>query len=228
MNDLKDNLNNVRSRVNNAALAHGIDPSEIQILAVSKRHSADTIRALHDLGQAAFGENVVQEALVKIEELKSLKLEWHFIGPVQSNKTRDVAGHFDWVHSVDRVKVLNRLSQQRDRALSPLNVCIQINIDGEPQKAGVTPEGAAKLAELAIQLPRINLRGLMAIPRPGQDIDDPSNSFYRMAALFGAFQAQGFNLDTLSMGMSADLEAAVAAGSTMVRIGTDLMGSRPQ
>jgi pyridoxal phosphate enzyme (YggS family) len=227
MNDLKDNLNNVRSRVDKAALAHGIDPSEIQILAVSKRHSADTIRALHALGQVAFGENVVQEALLKIGELGNLELEWHFIGPVQSNKTRDIAGHFDWVHSIDREKVLKRLSQQRDPALSPLNVCIQINIDNEPQKAGVTPEGAVKLAETAIQLPQINLRGLMAIPRPGQDIDDPSNSFYRMAKLFGDFRAQEFNLDTLSMGMSADLEAAVAAGSTMVRIGTDLMGRRP-
>jgi pyridoxal phosphate enzyme (YggS family) len=228
MNDLKDNLNNVRSRVDKAALAHGIDPSEIQILAVSKRHSADTIRALHALGQVAFGENVVQEALLKIGELGNLELEWHFIGPVQSNKTRDIAGHFDWVHSIDREKVLKRLSQQRDPALSPLNVCIQINIDNEPQKAGVTPEGAVKLAEMAIQLPQINLRGLMAIPRPGQDIDDPSNSFYRMAKLFGDFRAQEFNLDTLSMGMSADLEAAVAAGSTMLRIGTDLMGRRPQ
>ena len=227
MNDLKDNLHNVRSRVRKACFEHEIDPESVRILAVSKRHSASRIRNLSSLGQSAFGENMVQEALLKIDELKDLDLEWHFIGPVQSNETRDIANRFDWIHSIDREKILRRVSAQRDSSMTPLNICIQVNIDDEPQKAGVRPEDTVGLATLAAQLPGVRLRGLMAIPEPGQDIDDPANSFVRMADLFKALKQHGFELDTLSMGMSGDLEAAVAAGSTMVRIGTDLMGSRP-
>ncbi len=226
MNDLKDNLNNVRARVRKACIGSGRDPHSVQILAVSKRHSKLKIKVLYDLGQTAFGENTVQEGLEKIRELADLNIEWHFIGPVQSNKTRDICRHFSWVHSVDRKKILTRLSAQRDPAAGPLNICIQVNIDHEPQKAGVTPECTAELAQCALDLPGIRLRGLMAIPRPDQRSKDLNNSFVQMTELFTNLRAQGIELDTLSMGMSADLESAVAAGSTMVRVGTDLLGSR--
>jgi pyridoxal phosphate enzyme (YggS family) len=227
MNDLKENLNNVRARVARACENADRDPSEVSILAVSKRHSVDKIRRLHALGQVSFGENYVQEALDKIEELEGSQIEWHFIGPLQSNKTKHVAASFHWAQSVDRQKILQRLSSQRPETSPPLNICIQVNIDREPQKAGALPEQAAELARLANQLPGVRLRGLMAIPMIGSAEHDPAESYRKMYGLYRKLLDAGLEMDTLSMGMSADLEAAVTHGSTMVRIGTDLLGPRP-
>jgi pyridoxal phosphate enzyme (YggS family) len=227
MNNLKENLHNVRARITVACAKAARSPGEISILAVSKQHPAERIRALHGLGQRAFGENYVQEALAKQARLQDLDLEWHFIGPLQSNKTREVAMHFDWVQSVDRQKVLRRLSEQRPGDLPALSVCIQVNIDREPQKAGVLPESAEELARMAMELPGLRLRGLMSIPHIGSDDFDPGDSYQRMNAMFRSLRAAGLEMDTLSMGMSADLEQAIMHGSTMIRIGTDLLGPRP-
>lgn len=198
------------------------------MLAVSKRHTVAKIEALHALGQTRFGENYVQEALDKMTQTGGLAIEWHFIGPMQSNKTREVAGHFQWVHSVDRWKIARRLSDQRPDGLPPLNVCLQVNIDREPQKAGVAPEQAAELARQCAELSGIRLRGLMCIPLPPSEDHDPASSYERMLTLFTELKSAGLNLDTLSMGMSADLESAIMHGSTMVRVGTDLFGPRPE
>ena len=227
MNNLKANLHNVRSRVARACEDAGREASEIRILAVSKKHSADRIRQLCELGQRSFGENYVQEALAKMAELKGTDIEWHFIGPLQSNKTREVAEHFHWVQSADREKILQRLSGQRPREMPPLNICIQVNIDREPQKAGSLPEDTLALAERAQSLPGLKLRGLMAIPMAPEADHDPGPSYARMAQLFLDLRGEGFELDTLSMGMSADLEKAILNGSTMIRVGTDLLGPRP-
>jgi pyridoxal phosphate enzyme (YggS family) len=227
MNDLKEKLQNVSARVENACKMAGREGSEVTVLAVSKRHSAGRIRSLNALGQRSFGENYVQEALAKQAELSDLDLEWHFIGPVQSNKTRDIACHFQWVQSVDRMKILRRLSGQRPDSLPSLNVCIQVNIDREDQKSGVLPEALPELASFAESLPNVSLRGIMSIPRMAGGNHDPIDSFRRMHQLFRSLIESGLELDTLSMGMSADLEMAIAAGSTMVRVGTDLLGPRP-
>lgn len=226
MNDLKENLDNVSSRLRRACEAAQRDPSEVRILAVSKRQPAVRIRAVHALGHAAFGENIVQEALDKQRALEDLAPEWHFIGAIQSNKTAEIAAHFDWVQSVDREKVLRRLSDQRPEHLPPLNLCLQINIDEEPQKSGAPADRAVPLAETAVRLPGVRLRGLMAIPRAQAGDGASLRSFERMKALYDDFRAAGFDLDTLSMGMSADMERAIRAGSTMVRIGTDIFGPR--
>ena len=196
-------------------------------MAVSKRHPVERIEALHALGQTAFGENYVKEALDKISRLRALPIEWHFIGPLQSNKTREAAGHFHWIQTVDRAKIARRLSDQRPADLPPINVCVQVNVDREPQKHGVAPEETAQLASLCAELPGLRLRGLMCIPKAGSAEHDPSDSYRRMNELFTELRTSGMEMDTLSMGMSADLEAAVANGSTMVRIGTDLLGPRP-
>jgi pyridoxal phosphate enzyme (YggS family) len=227
MNDLKENLNNVRRRVETACLKAGRSVENVRIIAVSKRHPAARIAELHTLGQDAFGENRIQEALPKIESLASLDLEWHFIGPLQSNKAAEAALHFDWVQSVDRSKILRRLSSHRPAALDPLNILVQVNIDEEPQKTGVLPSEVENLVEQALSLPGIHLRGLMSIPRMATSEHDPADSFARMRALFDHFRAAGVKMDTLSMGMSADLESAIMHGSTMVRVGTDLFGPRP-
>lgn len=205
----------------------GRNPAEVTILAVSKRHKADRIRSLHQLGHNSFGENYAQEALAKMAQLRGSGIEWHFIGPLQSNKTRDVASHFAWVQSVDRKKILLRLSNQRPAELGDLNVCIQVNIDREPQKSGVMPEQAEELAWLASDLPNIRLRGFMTIPQAASTGHDPYGSYQQMDGLYRAVLEKGLVLDTLSMGMSADLETAIMCGSTMVRIGTDLFGPRP-
>jgi pyridoxal phosphate enzyme (YggS family) len=226
MNDLKANLENVCSRVEIACANAGRDASEVTILAVSKKHPAERIRALQALGQFRFGENYVQEALTKQAILGDLDIEWHFIGPLQSNKTREVAEHFQWVQSVDRVKILRRLSAQRPPELPPLSVCLQVNIDREPQKAGLAPETVQEVAQYAASLDQIQLRGLMAIPRAPEAGRDNSGSFREMRELFNGLREAGFALDTLSMGMSADLETAIMEGSTMVRVGTDLLGPR--
>jgi pyridoxal phosphate enzyme (YggS family) len=236
MNNLKVNLHNVRSRVNAACKRAGRDSREVAILAVSKKHTVERILALREFGQTSFGESYVQEALMKINQLsersdtvknEAREMEWHFIGPLQSNKTRDVAQNFSWVQSVDRIKLLQRLSSQRPDHLPELNICIQVNIDNEPQKAGVLPDQLPALVEAALRLPRLRLRGLMAIPRAASADHDPSGSHEHMASLFHGLIQDGINLDILSMGMSADLEAAIMHGSTMVRIGTDLFGPRP-
>jgi pyridoxal phosphate enzyme (YggS family) len=227
MNNLKENLDNVRARIAAACGKAGRQAGEVMLLAVSKRHTAERIRALHTLGQRSFGENYVQEALAKQATLQGLEIEWHFIGPLQSNKTREAAEHFDWVQSTDRKKILRRLSAQRPAGMPELNVCIQVNIDREPQKAGALPEDTAALARFARDLPGLNLRGLMAIPKVATETHDPGDSYRRMHGLFAAMLDAGIEMDTLSMGMSADLESAILHGSTLVRIGTDLLGPRP-
>ena len=228
MNNLKENLNNVRARVGSACKKAGRNPSGIVILAVSKRHPVERIGALHDLGQVCFGENYVQEALAKMDQLRENSIEWHFIGPLQSNKTADVARHFQWVQSADRIKILNRLSKQRPASLPDLNICLQVNIDREPQKAGAMPEEVMDLATAAHALPGLRLRGLMTIPMAASVQHDPSGSYRQMQSLYRELIQSGLELDTLSMGMSGDLEAAIMNGSTMVRVGTDLFGQRPE
>jgi len=213
--------------VQKACESAGRDAASVRILAVAKKHPQQKIREAHEQGLSEFGENQVQEALEKQRQLADLDLCWHFIGTVQSNKTREIAEHFDWVQSVDRIKILNRLSAQRRPDQPLLNICLQVNIDREPQKSGVLPEDLDTLATEAAAAPQIAFRGLMAIPRPSDALQDLRDSFRRMRELYDALCAQGHELDTLSMGMSADLEAAVAEGSTLVRIGTDLFGPRP-
>jgi pyridoxal phosphate enzyme (YggS family) len=226
MKDLKAKLDNVRSRVKSACKKAGRKPEEITILAVSKRHSASRIRQLHELGLIAFGENYLQEAVEKLALLTDLDLEWHYIGPLQSNKTRELARNFDWVQSADRKKVLLRLSRQRPESLPKLNICLQVNIDREEQKAGVLPEHLEDLVHFTLSLPNLRLRGLMAIPQQASAQNDPSNSYRSMSELFHSLVSSGISLDTLSMGMSGDLEQAIMQGSTMLRIGTDLFGAR--
>lgn len=226
MNDSLERLKSVRQRIEKACNEAGRQADEISLLAVSKRHLPDKIFTFNKLGIVSFGENQLQEALDKQKELVGLDLEWHFIGTIQSNKTRAIAENFQWVQSVDRRKVLNRLSNQRPSALGPLNICLQVNIDEEPQKAGASPEEIMQLAVLSEGLANLRLRGLMAIPRMSDDVEEQRASFRRVRVLFERLKAAGHELDTLSMGMSADLEAAIAEGSTMVRIGTDLLGIR--
>jgi pyridoxal phosphate enzyme (YggS family) len=228
MNNLKENLNNVRARVVGACEKAGRDSSEITVLAVSKKHSVDRIRALNQIGQGSFGENYVQEALSKMEQFPCETIEWHFIGPLQSNKTREVARHFHWVQSVDRAKIANRLSDQRPENMPELNVCLQVNIDREPQKAGAMPENVMELARTVTALPRLRLRGLMTIPMAASSQHDPGESYRRMHTLYLDLIKNGLIIDTLSMGMSGDLEPAIMNGTTMVRIGTDLFGPRPE
>jgi pyridoxal phosphate enzyme (YggS family) len=198
----------------------------VQLLAVSKTFPADTVRAAAALGQRAFGESYVQEALEKIAALADLGLYWHFIGPIQSNKTRPIAERFDWVHSVDRDKIARRLSEQRPEALPPLQVCIEVNLGGEATKSGVAPGELAGLARTVAGLPRLRLRGLMTIPEPADDMGLRRRRFAELRGLLEGLKHDGLEVDTLSMGMSADLEAAVAEGATMVRIGTALFGER--
>lgn len=196
------------------------------MLAVSKTWPADDVREAARSGQRAFGENYVQEGVEKGAALADLGLEWHFIGPLQSNKTRPVAEHFAWVHTLDRVKIAERLSAQRPEQLPPLQVCIQVNVSGEANKSGVAPEQAAALAHAVAKLPRLQLRGLMAVPEATDDAASLATQFGRLRGIQEALKQQGLPLDTLSMGMSHDLESAVAAGATMVRIGTAIFGAR--
>lgn len=228
MPDLIHNLEAVQQRIATAAHVAGRDARSIALLAVSKTFPAEDVRAAHSAGQRAFGENYVQEALTKIEALGDLRtsLEWHFIGPLQSNKTRPVAEHFDWVHSVDRLKIAQRLSEQRPEHLPPLNVCLQVNISGEASKSGVSAEEALQVAKEIAALPRLRLRGLMAIPEPAGNIDQQRVPHRRLRELFERLRDEGLPLDTLSMGMSSDLEAAVLEGATIVRVGTAIFGAR--
>jgi pyridoxal phosphate enzyme (YggS family) len=201
-------------------------PQDIHLLAVSKTRQPDELRALYQLGQTAFGENYLQEALDKIAALNDLPITWHFIGPIQSNKTRAIAEHFSWVHSVDRLKIAQRLSEQRPTALPPLNICLQINISQEESKAGCLPNEAETLLNQMTSLPNIVVRGLMAIPKATTDSDAQARTFLQMQTLFHELKKQHPLLDTLSMGMSDDMAVAIAHGATVVRIGTALFGPR--
>ena len=216
----------VRKRLDSACRGAGRSPESVRLLAVSKTHPASAVRRLQSLGQSAFGESYVDEAVSKIDELADLDLEWHFIGPIQSNKTRAIASHFDWVQSVDRAKIIRRLHDQRPADMAPLNVLLQVNIDHEPQKAGCHPDELAKLAAAVAECEHLVLRGLMAIPAPREGFDAQKAVFENLYALYRNLQDTHPNIDTLSAGMSADLEAAIAAGSTMVRVGTALFGAR--
>ena len=198
----------------------------MRLLAVSKTWPAERVRDAAAAGQQAFGENYVQEGVVKVEALAGLGLEWHFIGPLQKNKTRLVANSFAWVHSIDRLKIAERLSEQRDVHLPPLEVCIQVNVSGEESKSGVAPDDLPDLARAVAALPRLRLRGLMAIPEPTSDVALQRARFACLRQLRDQLNAGGLQLDTLSMGMSDDLEAAIAEGATMVRVGTAIFGSR--
>jgi len=216
----------VRERLHNACQAAGRSDDSVTLLAVSKTFGADAVRAAYGAGQTWFGENYIQEAVQKITELRELPLVWHCIGAIQSNKTRLVAEHFDWVHTVDRLKVAQRLSEQRPVHLPALQVCIQVNIDGGATKSGVAPAETLALAQAVTALPRLRLRGLMCIPDPAPDFEAECALFKRARGLFDDLNTAGLGLDTLSMGMSADMEAAVASGSTLVRVGSAIFGAR--
>ena len=221
-----ERLKNVLQRINQACVSAGRQPDEVSLLAVSKKHSAKKVFDLNKLGVFSFGENQLQEALRKQSELRDLGLDWHFVGTVQSNKTRAIAENFQWVQSIDRQKTLKRLSLQRPEELDSINVCLQVNIDREPQKAGASPEEILQLADYADSLASVRLRGLMALPRYTTDPAEQHESFRKVKDLFEKLKSAGHDLDTLSMGMSGDLEVAISEGSTMVRIGTDLFGPR--
>jgi pyridoxal phosphate enzyme (YggS family) len=226
MDTIEKRLQAVKSRIARACAAAGRDPRDIVLVAVSKTFPADAVRAAHAAGQRDFGENHAQDAVAKIDALGDLDLVWHFIGPVQSNKTRSIAAHFAWVHSIDRLKIAERLAAQRPEALPPLQACIQVNVSGEATKSGVAPAEAPALARAVAALPRLRLRGLMAIPEPTDDPALQRRRFESLRDLRDRLAADGFALDTLSMGMSDDLEAAIAAGATMVRVGTAIFGAR--
>jgi hypothetical protein len=223
MSTIAENIANVRERIARSAATAARDPAEITLIAVSKTRPASAIRDAWAAGLRDFGENYLQEALEKIETLSELPLTWHFIGPIQSNKTRPIAEHFDWVHGVDRLKIAQRLSEQRPEHLAPLNICLQVNISREPSKSGVLPEDVAELAEAVAALPRLKLRGLMAIPAPAEDSEGRRQP---LRELRECLQSLPMSLDTLSMGMSDDLGEAVQEGATLVRVGTALFGER--
>lgn len=227
MDKLQNSLQGVKSRIAEAAHQAGRDPRDILLVAVSKTFPAAAIAQVYAAGQRDFGENYVQEAFDKIAALSQLAIVWHFIGPIQSNKTRPIAEHFHWVHSVDRLKIAERLSAQRPAVSGALNVCLQVNVSGEASKSGCAPQEVVALAHAVARLPRLTLRGLMAVPEPTDDVHLQRTRFEMLAALQRQLQGSGLALDTLSMGMSGDLEQAVAAGATIVRVGTAIFGSRP-
>ncbi|KQV47252.1 YggS family pyridoxal phosphate enzyme [Pelomonas sp. Root1217] len=222
---ISDSLQATKNRIAAACASTGRPPQAVRLLVVSKTFPAAAVREAFAAGVRAFGENYVQEGLVKIGELSDLRgeIEWHLIGPLQSNKTKPVAEQFDWVHSVDRLKIAQRLSEQRPAELAPLNVCLQVNISGEASKSGLLADEVAALAREVAALPRLKLRGLMAVPEPGPGALAQHQA---MAALFESLKSEGQDLDTLSLGMSADLEDAITAGSTMVRVGSAIFGAR--
>jgi len=223
MSTIANNIAKVAARIREAAQAAARNPDEVHLLAVSKTQPADAIRQASEAGLHDFGENYLQEALEKQAALSDVPLTWHFIGPIQSNKTKSIAEHFDWVHSVDRLKIAQRLSEQRPETLPPLNICLQVNVSGEASKSGCAPQEVPQLAHAIAALPRLRLRGLMAIPEPTDDPTEQRAAFARLRHLQAELQ---MNLDTLSMGMSQDLEAAIAEGATWVRIGTAVFGAR--
>lgn len=233
MATIAHNLQAVKRRIARAAEAVGRETASVSLLAVTKSHPASAIEGAVAAGQRAFGENYVQEAVEKMDELaqrlgerRTRELEWHLIGPVQSNKTRTAAERFAWVHTIEREKIARRLSEQRPAQLPPLNVLIQVNVSGESSKSGVAPGDTAALARIVAGLARLRLRGLMAIPEPTPDVERQRERFRAARELFERLRADGIELDTLSMGMSDDLEAAIAEGATLVRIGTAIFGAR--
>ena len=227
---ISENLQLVQHRIANSAQAADRDPASIILLAVSKTFDVQAVWAAAQAGQRAFGENYVQEAIDKISATRELnpdlQLEWHFIGPIQSNKTRQIAEHFDWVHSVDRLKIAQRLSEQRPADMPPLQICLQVNVSGEATKSGLEPDALLELARAVVLLPNIRLRGLMAIPEPTEDVEQQRAAFAKLRLMQNDLQAVGIPTDTLSMGMSADMDAAIAEGATIVRIGTAIFGGR--
>ncbi len=227
MGMISDNLLSVKAQIDAACVEFARDPGDVRMLAVSKTIQPQTVRLAYQAGQRAFGENYIQEGVEKALILADLTdIEWHMIGPIQSNKTRQVAEHFTWVHSVDRLKIAQRLSEQRPANLPSLQVCLQVNIDGGANKAGCTPDGALALAQEIAQLPHLHLRGIMVIPEPAHNFIASCAQFIKAKALFLSIKQHIPVLDTLSMGMSADLRAAIKEGSTMVRVGTAIFGSR--
>jgi len=226
MNTIASALQAVKERIAACAKAAHRAPQEIQLVAVSKTFPVRKIEEAYRAGQNSFGESYAQEGVEKILALKSLPLEWHFIGPIQSNKTRLIAEHFSWVHSIGRSNIAERLSQARPAGQPPLQVCIQVNISGEAGKSGVAPGELVPLAKFVQTLPRLQLRGLMAIPQPTSDFELQRSRFRQLRELKNAFAAEGILLDTLSMGMSQDLEAAILEGATIVRVGTAIFGDR--
>ena len=228
---IKKNIAAVKARIEACMADAGRDHNSLQLLAVSKTRSEEYIQSAFSNGLNAFGENYLQEAVNKIQALESLAAEWHFIGPLQSNKTKPVAENFSWVHAVDRIKIAKRLNDQRPENLRPLNICLQINIDNEPSKSGVAPNEAIDLALAVSELPNLCLRGLMAIPMARQDIDSQRQPFRALRLLKEDINRQLDNsqkLDTLSMGMSGDIEAAILEGATILRVGTDIFGPRTE
>lgn len=221
-----DQLKTTEERIRSAENAFGRSPGSVRLLAVSKTKPVEDIRAAYDCGQRAFGENYVQELQDKAQQLAELDIEWHYIGPLQSNKTRIIAEHADWIHTIDRAKIARRLSEQRPPTLPLLNCCIQINSSGEQSKSGILPEEVLELAGEIAALPGLSLRGLMTIPAPSTDLQQQRAAFVPVREAFETLNRQGLELDTLSMGMTGDLEAAVAEGSTLVRIGTAIFGAR--
>jgi len=227
LNELRSRLQQVKQRISGYELEYGREVGSVQLLAVSKTQAAERVRAAHSLGQLRFGENYLQEALGKMQELADLPIEWHFIGPIQSNKTRDIACHFDWVHSVDRLKIAQRLSEQRPAARGPLKVLIQVNLSNEDSKSGCSLIDLEPLANAIATLPALVLSGLMAIPAPAPSLPAQRLVFRQLAEARARLQACGHHACTeLSMGMSADFEAAIAEGATLVRIGSDIFGPR--
>jgi pyridoxal phosphate enzyme (YggS family) len=232
MSPIPQNLQAITATIVAAAQESGRPPQAVRLLAVSKTFGPEAVLEAVQAGQRAFGENYLQEALDKIAalnaqpEVAATPLEWHFIGPIQSNKTRPIAEHFDWVHTVEREKVAQRLSEQRPAGMAPLQICLQVNISGEASKSGVAPEEVAALAHKVAALPNLTLRGLMAIPEPAVEFDLQRAAFARLRVLYEQLRADGLALDTLSMGMSADLRAAIFEGATIVRVGSAIFGSR--
>lgn len=227
---ITQNVQQVSALIAEAARGVGRDPESVTLLAVSKTFGPDAVIEAAEAGQTAFGENYLQEALDKQQSVKTLRpdlvLEWHFIGPIQSNKTRPIAEHFEWAHAVDREKIARRLSEQRPPNLPPLNICLQVNVSGEDSKSGVVPTEVLALAQAVTTLPGLRLRGLMAIPEPAEDVESQRKPFALLRALQQQLTEAGIPTDTLSMGMSADMDAAIAEGATIVRIGTAIFGKR--
>jgi pyridoxal phosphate enzyme (YggS family) len=226
MTMITENLHHVQTRIAQACTQAGREGHAVRLLAVSKTFAADAVAEAHAAGQTAFGENYIQEGVDKIQALRYLPLEWHCIGPIQSNKTRLVAEHFDWVHTIDRLKIAQRLSEQRPAHLEALQVCIQVNVDGGASKSGVAASEALALAKAVAALPRLRVRGIMCIPEPAPHFVAACAVFSGARALFDEMKLAGLPLDTLSMGMSADLEAAISSGSTLVRVGSAIFGQR--
>ncbi|MCW5601172.1 YggS family pyridoxal phosphate-dependent enzyme [Nitrosomonas sp.] len=226
MTTIATRLQTVKSRIAEAARDAGRSPDDILLLAASKTNPPEKLREAWEAGQTVFGENYLQEGLIKIRALSDLPIEWHFIGPIQSNKTKPIAENFSWVHSIDREKIATRLSSARPESLPPLQVCVQVNVSGEVTKSGVDPEQAVELAAFVSQLPRLKLRGLMAVPELTSATALQREQFQVMRAIFEELKRDGFDVDTLSMGMSEDMDIAIAEGATIVRVGTAIFGPR--